>query len=54
MGRMCFFSEVVVKKLKHLEYDKDIQSNAGLAGHRKTYHPDLQRENLTDSSFILR
>ena len=54
MGRMCFFSEVVVKKLKHLEYKKDIQSNVGLAGHRKTYHPDLQRENLTDSSFILR
>ena len=36
----------------YLEYQKNIHSNAGLAGHRKTNNPDVQRKNLTDSSFI--
>ena len=37
------------------EYQKGIQSKVavGLAGHRKTY-TDVQRKNLTDSSFIVK
>ena len=31
---------------------KGIQSKAGLTGHRKTHYPEVQRKNLTDSSFI--
>ena len=28
------------------------QSKIGLKGYRKTHHPDVQRKNLTNSSFI--
>ena len=34
--------------------EQDIQSKAGLAGHRKTHHPGLQRKNPTDSYFIVK
>ena len=40
------------KRSAHPEYQKDIQSKVGLAGHRKTHHPDVQ--NLTDSSFFVK
>ena len=42
------------KRSTHPEYQKDIQSKVGLAGHRKTHHPDVQTKNLTDSSFVVK
>ena len=45
----------VVKEIKTSpEYQKDIQSKVGLAVHRKTHHPEVQRKNLTDSPFIVK
>ena len=45
----------VVQEIKsYLEYQKDIQSKVGLAGHRKTHHSDLQRKDLTYSSFTVK
>ena len=31
-----------------------MQSKVGLAGHIKPHHPDVDRKNLTDSSFIVK
>ena len=56
MCRYRYFIDFqVVKEIKTcLKYQKGIQSKVGLTGHRKTHHPDLQRNNLTDSSFIVK
>ena len=58
MKKIFFFSKILLytfrllKKSKHAENIKGIQSKAGLTGHRKTHYPEVQRKNLTDLSFI--